>query len=232
MKHLNGTGNLYSSGLQLLLLAGTLALQVPQALGYFNTKAIAGMSDHIKGTWLKLKPILSPRDLPGLFAVCHIQPSSDLRAGLPAISGYILFHQKSPDSSLDAYFELQGFPMDDTQSERAIHVHQFGDLSGGCGSTGPHFNPFGVNHPSHPGDFHNFKVKNGKIIKHLIHLKANLFGVHTILGRGVVVHQGKDDLGFGGNPASLQSGNSGTRLACCTIGLSKGDLWQQMVPKE
>ncbi|XP_048380887.1 extracellular superoxide dismutase [Cu-Zn]-like [Stegostoma tigrinum] len=233
MKGLNGTAlNLYSSGLQLLLLAGTLALQVPQALGYFNAKAIAGMADQIRGTWLKLRPTMLRQNVPGIFAVCNIQPSSDLSADQPAISGTILFYQNVPGSNLEAYFDLQGFPLNDSQSERAIHVHQFGDLSGGCVSTGPHFNPFGVDHPNHPGDFDNFKVRNGRITKFLTKSKADLYGIHTIVGRGVVVHEGKDDLGLGGNPGSLESGNSGRRLACCTIGLSNGNLWKRMVRKE
>ncbi|XP_041045055.1 extracellular superoxide dismutase [Cu-Zn]-like [Carcharodon carcharias] len=232
VRGVNGTGvaNIYSSALQLLLLVGMLALKVPQALGHWNTKSILGMSDQMKGMWLKLGTLDRSQHSSELFAVCHMQPSLDLAADLPAVSGYIVFYQNGPWDQLQAYFQLAGFPQDAEQPNRAIHVHQFGDLSGGCSSTGPHFNPLNVNHPNHPGDFNNFQVRNGMINKHLKNLRASLYGMNTIIGRGVVIHAQEDDLGLGGNLASLQNGNSGKRLACCTIGISNGDLWKKMVP--
>ena len=42
-----------------------------------------------------------------------------------------------------------------------------------------------------------------------------------IIGRSVVIHDGVDDLGLGGNPESLKTGNAGGRLACALIGHSK-----------
>ena len=35
----------------------------------------------------------------------------------------------------------------------------------------------------------------------------------------------EDDLGRGKNDISMKTGNSGGRLACCTIGLSDGRSW-------
>jgi len=31
------------------------------------------------------------------------------------------------------------------------------------------------------------------------------------------IHQNEDDLGRGGNPGSLATGNAGARIACCVI---------------
>ena len=36
-------------------------------------------------------------------------------------------------------------------------------------------------------------------------------------GRSFVLHEGVDDLGYGGDEGSLQTGNAGGRLACCSL---------------
>lgn len=38
-----------------------------------------------------------------------------------------------------------------------------------------------------------------------------------IVGRGIVVHAGEDDLGLGGADDSLTTGNAGARVSCCVI---------------
>ena len=43
------------------------------------------------------------------------------------------------------------------------------------------------------------------------------YGPNSILGRVIVVHQGVDDLGRGGNAGSMVSGNAGPRVACGII---------------
>ncbi|XP_059844509.1 extracellular superoxide dismutase [Cu-Zn]-like [Hypanus sabinus] len=157
-------------------------------------------------------------------AACQMEPNADLGAGCPRITGLVLLSQTHPSGKLKAAFDLQGFAQSDSQSLRAIHVHQYGVVNCSCSATGPHYNPRNVNHPLHPGDFHNFKVKRGRIVKVLSNLKAKLFGAESILGRGLVLHEGKDDMGRGGNQESLSSGNAGRRLACCTITLSNCDF--------
>ncbi|XP_067857759.1 extracellular superoxide dismutase [Cu-Zn]-like [Heptranchias perlo] len=206
------------SALNLLLLVGAVVLKLPGVGGNLDEEA------------KQMKELNPPIEQSAeVFAVCQLVPSSDLAADLPAISGYVLFKETCPISKLEAFFYLVGFPLDFNQPSRAIHVHRFGDLSGGCLSTGPHFNPLNVNHPQHPGDFNNFQVKSGRIVQYVRDLKATLYGTHSILGRGVVVHEKEDDLGLGGNEGSILHGNAGRRLACCTIAISNGNLWKKMV---
>ncbi|XP_005997921.1 extracellular superoxide dismutase [Latimeria chalumnae] len=164
------------------------------------------------------------------YATCEIKPSSTLEPGMPVLSGQVLFRQPYPNGKLELIFDVEGFPKTQNQSGRAIHIHKFGDLSNGCGSTAGHYNPYSVNHPLHPGDFGNFYPKDGKIKKYKRNLRATMFGPDSILGRSVVVHEQMDDLGKGNNKASLENGNAGNRLACCVIGISSKNLWEIAYP--
>lgn len=157
-----------------------------------------------------------------LYAACMIKPNAPASSA-PKVYGMVLFKQDSPQSKLSVNLQLRGFDRD-TSEVKAVHVHQFGDLSSGCASAGGHYNPLRVNHPNHPGDFGNFVTQNGRISAR-IESEATLFGGHTIIGRAVVVHQQQDDLGRGGDDASLQNGNAGPRIGCCVIGISSADLW-------
>ncbi|XP_012705290.1 extracellular superoxide dismutase [Cu-Zn] [Fundulus heteroclitus] len=158
-----------------------------------------------------------------LYAACKVRPSTSLPEGLPKVYGQVLFKQHS-DGRLQVLLRFNGFPAEGPPEPRAVHIHQYGDLSQGCDSTGGHYNPYGVNHPKHPGDFGNFAPQQGKI-NELIESNATLFGGLSALGRAVVVHEKKDDMGRGGDAGSLLHGNAGRRLACCVIGMSSSNLW-------
>ncbi|XP_054994420.1 extracellular superoxide dismutase [Cu-Zn] [Sorex araneus] len=165
-----------------------------------------------------------------LFACCAVQPSASLGASeQPRVAGLVLFRQGAPGpgSSLEAFFDLNGFPAQPNTSLRAIHVHQLGDVSRGCDATQGHYDPLSAPHPQHPGDFGNFVVRRGRLSAHRSRLSAQLAGPHSILGRSLVVHEGEDDLGRGGNEASRKHGNAGRRLACCTISLCDPELWER-----
>lgn len=159
-----------------------------------------------------------------LYAACKMRPSTSLAAGLPKVYGQVLFKQDYPQGKLKVLFRFNGFPIEGDPEPRAVHIHQFGDLSQGCDSTGGHYNPYSVHHPNHPGDFGNFVPLQGKI-NALIESKATLFGGTSAIGRAVVVHEKIDDLGLGGDAGSLLHGNAGRRLGCCIIGISTPRLW-------
>lgn len=221
----------------LALLCGCLLLAVPPAHTQSDpdptepspdlAEQIRDMHAKVTDIWQQLVQQQGAAGGPdaALHAVCRVQPSATLDAEQPQVTGLVLFRQPAPSARLEAFFDLEGFPEEPNSSKRAIHVHQFGDLSRGCDSTGPHYNPLSVPHPRHPGDFGNFLVRDGRLWKYQAGLPASLAGPHSIVGRAVVVHAGEDDLGRGDNPASVENGNAGPRLACCVVGAGGAEAW-------
>jgi len=110
-----------------------------------------------------------------------------------------------------------------------FHIHALGDLSNGCVSAGPHFNPFGVTHGGpkdttrHVGDLGNIHAKQdgGEVSIDITDHMVSLIGQYSVVGRSLVVHEKEDDLGKGGNDESLKTGNAGGRLASGVIGIAQ-----------
>ena len=124
--------------------------------------------------------------------------------------------------------------------EHGFHIHEAGDLTDSCMSACKHFNPNNKNHGGpldkerHVGDLGNITanykgiVRNYKFIDKMIKLK----GKYSIIGRSVVIHKNRDDLGRGGldklgniineevHNESLKTGNAGSRIDCGVIGYS------------
>ena len=46
-------------------------------------------------------------------------------------------------------------------------------------------------------------------------------GDRSVVGRGIVIHADRDDLGQGGDAESKKTGNAGDRLACGVITLKE-----------
>ncbi len=147
------------------------------------------------------------------------------------IKGFVHFHQCSQNEPVFVYFHLHGFRPNQTH---AIHIHEFGDLTDGCKSLGPHYNPQNTVHgsmkypqyPRHSGDLINNLTsnKNGNFEFSYEDELLTLYGEQTILGRSVVIHEGIDDLGRGTGNKEKESkitGNAGNRIACSIIGLAK-----------
>ena len=108
--------------------------------------------------------------------------------------------------------------------EHGFHIHEFGDMSDGCRSMGAHYNPDGVDHghlgDGHVGDLGNITADENGQAKFTIRAdRVDLIGDRSVVGRGIVVHADKDDLGKGGDDESLKTGNAGDRLACGVITL-------------
>lgn len=108
--------------------------------------------------------------------------------------------------------------------EHGFHVHQYGDLSKKDGtSAGGHFNPGGMEHAGptdakrHVGDLGNIKADaNGHGMYKRVDktVSLDMSSPNCIIGRGVVVHGGTDDL------KSQPSGAAGPRIAYGVIGVA------------
>lgn len=104
-----------------------------------------------------------------------------------------------------------------------FHVHEYGDCSAtDATSAGGHYAPRGMPHaaPSdkkrHIGDLGNIVAdSNGVAQVRMTDQTISLNGEYSIIGRGIIVHAGADDL------KSQPSGAAGARLACGVIGISK-----------
>jgi Cu-Zn family superoxide dismutase len=107
--------------------------------------------------------------------------------------------------------------------KHGFHIHEFGDCTAPDGtSAGGHFNPQNQPHAGpdqahrHVGDLGNIEADaggNGHYDRTDTLLKFD--GRDSIIGRGVIVHAGADDL------VSQPSGNAGPRVACGVIGVAK-----------
>ena len=116
-----------------------------------------------------------------------------------------------------------------SDGEHGFHIHEYGDLTDGCQSACAHFNPFGKTHGGldseerHEGDLGNITSKSGRAEGSLLAPALSLDPQSTtfIVGRMIIVHKDRDDLGLGGDPESLKTGNAGQRMACGVIGFQE-----------
>ncbi|KAL3230214.1 Superoxide dismutase [Cu-Zn] [Nakaseomyces bracarensis] len=144
--------------------------------------------------------------------------------GNAGVSGVVTIEQASENEPSTITYEIAG---NSPNAERGFHIHEFGDVTNGCVSAGPHFNPFKKTHGAptdeirHVGDMGNIKtdehgVAKGSFQDSLI----KLIGPTSVVGRSVVIHAGTDDLGKGDDEESKKTGNAGPRPACGVIGLT------------
>ena len=153
-------------------------------------------------------------------AVCVLKSESR------SVNGIVFFEQSIEDTSYTrVYGKITGLK----EGLHGFHIHQYGDMSKGCDSMGPHFNPYNRNHgnvndpvENHVGDLGNL-YSQGEDFETDFEMYVNdlsLVGRFSVIGRGLVLHADKDDLGKTNHPLSKTTGNSGGRIACGVIGIS------------
>lgn len=114
-----------------------------------------------------------------------------------------------------------------TPGEHGLHIHEFGDCGGDdFAAAGKHLNPKGMKHAGptdedrHFGDLGNLKVDEngaGTFSQTLTIRDEGTAGVEeTIIGKSIVLHEGRDDL------VTQPSGDSGKPIACGVIMKAEG----------
>jgi|AntRauTorcE11897_2_1112592.scaffolds.fasta_scaffold49769_1 Cu-Zn family superoxide dismutase len=156
----------------------------------------------------------------------HIEPSFDQAIAVMTptegneVEGVVTFTKTADGMLVEA--EISGL----TPGDHGFHVHQFGDIRKSDGtSAGGHFNPEEHEHAGpeddmrHVGDLGNITAdENGNATYKRVDPNLNFYGESNILGRGVIIHAGEDDL------TSQPTGAAGAREAMGVIGVANNEL--------
>lgn len=131
------------------------------------------------------------------------------------LTGQATFSDKG-GNGVKVFIEISGAK----PGEHGTHIHEYANCATPDGSSaGGHFNPEGHQHglpdkeARHLGDLGNIVVdKDGKGTLEIVVSGANLKDTdpHSFIGRGLIIHDKKDD---GGQPV----GNAGNRVGCAEI---------------
>ncbi|KAI4322329.1 hypothetical protein L6164_022034 [Bauhinia variegata] len=142
--------------------------------------------------------------------------------GNSAVEGVVTLNQ-GEDGPTTVSVRVTGL----TPGPHGFHLHEYGDTTNGCISTGAHFNPNNMTHGApedeirHAGDLGNIIANaDGVAEATIVDNQIPLSGPNSVVGRAFVVHELEDDLGKGGHELSLTTGNAGGRLACGVVGLT------------
>ncbi|XP_077293195.1 superoxide dismutase [Cu-Zn] 5-like [Arctopsyche grandis] len=140
----------------------------------------------------------------------------------PTVNGNVTFTQPFNGGIV----KIEGTILGLTTGKYGFHVHAKGDLTGGCVSAGPHYNPLNRTHGAanaairHVGDLGNIVTdENNSTIINFTDSIITLIGEYSIIGRAVVVHGREDDLGLTDHVDSKSTGNAGPRVSCGVIGI-------------
>lgn len=132
-------------------------------------------------------------------------------------TGFALFNEDNGVVSLNV--TIRGL----SEGTHAIHLHEKADCSSEDGkSTGGHWNPtftshgaWGAENGYHKGDIGNFEVGSDGVGQVYFETDQWCIGcddeTKNILGKAIIVHQGKDDF------VSQPSGAAGARISCAGI---------------
>lgn len=136
------------------------------------------------------------------------------------VLGYIEFSEEI-NGNTRIFGKLNGLPI----GEHGMHIHEKGNPRKCCSELGDHFNPYNKQHGDrlskerHVGDMGNIKFDEfGNCEFSFIDELIKINGEHSVIGRSIIIHKNKDDLGLGSFPDSKKTGHSGERIAYGIIG--------------
>ncbi len=129
---------------------------------------------------------------------------------------------KSVDKGVEFDVYIKGIPF----GYHGFHIHEKGICLEAQSETPfmeacAHYNPRNKNHgdlngpDSHAGDLGNIYSNENNVVQTTI--VATSFGLQEIIGRSLIVHADKDDLGKGNHADSFTTGHSGKRILCGII---------------
>ena len=176
---------------------------------------------------LRSSSVRTAASRPGVFSVVAAKKEAVVvLTGTAGVSGVVKFSQEG-DGATTVVGSITGL----APGKHGFHIHEFGDTTNGCMSTGPHFNPNGMDHGAptdsvrHAGDLGNVEATAAGCDFTITDSQIPLDGPNSIVGRAVVIHELEDDLGKGDSSeigtqgkTSKTTGNAGARLACGVIG--------------
>ena len=136
------------------------------------------------------------------------------------IEGMVTFTQTDDGVRVEA--TVSGL---NSQALHGFHIHQYGDCRASDGtSAGGHYNPMDMPHGSptdeerHVGDLGNLPTNEDGVAEiDYTDTEIELNGTNSIIGRGIIVHAGQDDL------ETQPTGAAGARLGCGVIGVANPD---------
>ncbi|KAL9334424.1 hypothetical protein Peur_074563 [Populus x canadensis] len=166
---------------------------------------------------------LAAKKQPPLFVVASATKKAvAVLKGTSNVEGVVILTQEA-DGPTTVNARITGL----TPGPHGFHLHQYGDTTNGCVSTGAHFNPNNLTHGApedeirHAGDLGNIVANvDGVAEAIIVDSQIPLSGLNTVIGRALVVHELEDDLGKGRHELSSTTGNAGGRLACGVVGLT------------
>uniref|UniRef100_A0A6M2EQ45 Superoxide dismutase [Cu-Zn] n=1 Tax=Populus davidiana TaxID=266767 RepID=A0A6M2EQ45_9ROSI len=166
---------------------------------------------------------LAAKKQPPLFVVASASKKAvAVLKGTSSVEGVVILTQEA-DGPTTVNARITGL----TPGPHGFHLHQYGDTTNGCVSTGAHFNPNNLTHGApedeirHAGDLGNIVANADGVAEAIIvDNQIPLSGPNTVIGRALVVHELEDDLGKGRHELSSTTGNAGGRLACGVVGLT------------
>ncbi len=141
-------------------------------------------------------------------AIANIQGGN----GYPDLNGIATFEQT--DWGTLVTVEVERLPTGAACSGGifALHIHEGERCTGTPGDAfadaRSHYNPAGCPHPYHAGDLPPLIGNNGYAYMSVL---TDRFTVHEIIGRVIVIHEGRDDF------TTQPSGNAGTKIGCGVI---------------
>mmetsp|Transcript_17913 Transcript_17913/g.15819 ORF Transcript_17913/g.15819 Transcript_17913/m.15819 type:complete len:180 (+) Transcript_17913:38-577(+) len=144
-------------------------------------------------------------------AICLVNPEKNQVA-----KGIVHFEQENQYAKTHIFGNFTNLSKNHAHG---FHIHVYGNLSKGCLTAGPHYNPYAKEHGGphstvrHVGDLGNvFSDSEGNASFDHWDPQIALSGSNSVIGRACVLHKFTDDHGCGGNGESKKTGNAGPRI--------------------